>query len=255
MDTSNNLLTDYAFWEAYWSSKKNLVFKVSDQFPFLKEIQDLIQAHGLTSSLEVGGFPGYYTAYLSAAHPTMTCALLDFFILPSISKELFEQNGCPDNIQLIQKDLFDEKTPLPQKADLVFSNGLIEHFKDSKSILEKHMQLSNDGGFLFITLPNFKSLNGWFQKTFDLANYQKHNIECMDLNHLRACCEQLGLESIQVRYHGGFGLWLEDADQKPMWVRALRFFCWFPFKVFFKLFPINSSYFAPNILLIAQKKK
>jgi SAM-dependent methyltransferase len=155
------------------------------------------------------------------------------------------------SIEVVEVDLFNY-TP-QKKYDLVVSNGLIEHFVDTKNIIQKHVEQLNSGGILLITLPNFKSLNGWFQKTFDLENYEKHNINCMDLDLLHNACQGLGLTEIQTRYDGKFMLWFERENDKPLWVRLLKKAIWLPLKVFFKIIPIDTKAFSPYIIVTAKK--
>jgi 2-polyprenyl-3-methyl-5-hydroxy-6-metoxy-1,4-benzoquinol methylase len=70
---------------------------------------------------------------------------------------------------------------LPKSTIWCFPFGLIEHFNDTKFIIGEHLKFLKPGGTLFITLPNFKSVNGWVQRSFDKENYDKHNINSMDL--------------------------------------------------------------------------
>jgi SAM-dependent methyltransferase len=143
---------------------------------------------------------------------------------------------------------------LNNSFDLAISNGLIEHFEDTKDIIARHIDFLKPDGILFISLPNFKGLNGWFQKTFDPENYNKHYIPCMDIAFLQNTCKELNLENIDVKYTGGFMIWLENESTQPIWVKLFKKACWLPFKLFFKLVPIETKFFSPYILITAQKK-
>lgn len=249
---NQNELTDRDFWINYWQSKPDLVFEIPPQFPFVKELDSLIKTHRIKTLLEIGGFPGYYSIWATRA-AKVESTLLDFVIHEPIVHELEKANQLPKRaIRIWETDLF--TTQADSRFDLVFSNGLVEHFHDTTDIIQRHAQFLKPGGILYFTIPNFKSLNGWFQKVFDPQNYAKHNIECMDIEHLKKACVEAGLEDIEVRYTGYFTIWLEDLKSKQFWLRALRFIVWFPIKVFFKLFPINSKAFSPYLEVKARKK-
>ncbi|MCY1533100.1 hypothetical protein D9M68_684110 [compost metagenome] len=180
--------------------------------------------------------------------------MLDYFVHEPITRQLLQANGLTaTDITIIETDLF-KYTP-EQQYDLVLSCGLIEHFNDTADIIKRHSAFVKPGGTLFITLPNFKALNGWFQREFDRENYDKHNIDCMDPTLLAQICRDAGLEVIQARYFGRFSLWLENEQQKSFGVRLLKKSMWFVGKVLTKVFPFDSKQLSPYILLEASKNK
>jgi 2-polyprenyl-3-methyl-5-hydroxy-6-metoxy-1,4-benzoquinol methylase len=136
----------------------------------------------------------------------------------------------------------------------VLSCGLIEHFKDTKDIIARHLEFLNPDGTLFITLPNFRGVNGWVQKTFDRDNYEKHHIECMDPKLLKNFMEELGLDVIKASYIGKYSVWLENKDQKSILTKAFIKSIWYIGKVFTKIFPFESKALSPYILLEAKMK-
>lgn len=245
-------LTDYDFWKNYWLGKEGLAFAIPSNYIFTRELKQTIQQHQLTNLLEIGGFPGYYSVWAQKEFG-VSATLLDFVILPEIVEDLKKANQLNEDIELWEKDLFAHEEKGLGMFDLVISNGLIEHFPDTEEILAKHIQYVKKGGQLFVSLPNFRGLNGWFQRQFDPENYAKHHIPCMDINFLRGQCEKLGLKHISVRYTGGFMLWLENEKQQPLWVKILKKACWLPLKIFFKIFPFQTKAFAPYILIQAEK--
>lgn len=245
-------LTDYEFWDSYWKSKENLIFQIPANYPFTSELSQLIEKHKIENLLEIGGFPGYYSIWATNKY-SINATLLDYFILPELVEQLKQANHCTQPIELLTHDLFSEHKPSEKQYDLAFSNGLIEHFEDTKLIVSKHIEFLKPNGQLFITLPNFRGLNGWFQKTFDVENYNKHYIPCMDIAHLKEVCASLNLKNIKVEYAGRFTIWLENMNQKPIWVRIFKQLCWLPLKIIFKLIPIETKSFSPYIIISAQK--
>jgi SAM-dependent methyltransferase len=244
-------LTDRAFWLNYWESKSGLVFAVPDNYPFIGQIKTVVQNRKITDLLEIGGFPGYYCVWLKK-QLNLDTTLLDFVVHTPILNDLEKANSLAvGSVNVIETDLFNYQ---PQKQfDLVTSNGLIEHFEDTADIIQRHLDSLKNGGTLFITLPNFRGLNGWFQRQFDPENYVKHHIACMDIDFLKSVCKDLNLKQIDVRYDGRFMLWLENESEKPLWVRLLKKTLWLPIKVFFKIVPIETRAFSPYIVVCAVK--
>ncbi len=247
-----NNLTDRPFWLQYWEKKKDLVFKIPKNYLFLSHLNELISKHTINGFLEIGGFPGYYSVWLSKQYG-IESTLLDFVVHEGILNELEVTNDLKQgSVNVIEADLFQY---IPEKQfDLIASNGLIEHFNDTRSILAKHTAFLKPGGVLFVTLPNFKGINGWFQRTFDQENYLKHNINSMDIQLLVNTCKSLGLSDIEVRYDGEFMIWLENLESQAWWVPAFMKLVWFPLKVISKLFSIRNRFLSPYIVITATLK-
>jgi len=247
----NNLLTDRDFWVKYWESKTDLSVAIPENYLFHRQLADIVNKNGIKTAIELGGFPGYYAVFLKK-YLKLEVTLLDYFVHPPITQELLKTNGLAhDAIQIIETDLF--KYTTPQQYDLVLSCGLIEHFNDTSDIINRHIAFVKPGGTLFITLPNFKALNGWLQKKFDSDNYDKHNINCMDPKLLANICSAAGLEVVQSRYFGKFSLWLENEKEKPFGVRLLKKSIWLTGKLFTKVFAFDSKQLSPYIILEAKK--
>ncbi|WP_342330230.1 methyltransferase domain-containing protein [Pedobacter sp. FW305-3-2-15-E-R2A2] len=247
----DNLLTDRQFWVNYWESKTDLSVNIPSNYLFYKELGEIINKQGVKTAIELGGFPGYYAVFLKK-YFKLDVTLLDYFVHQPVTNALLEANQLKEaDIHIIETDLFNYQPE--QQFDLVLSCGLIEHFNDTADIINRHIAFVKPGGTLLITLPNFKALNGWFQKTFDRENYDKHNIDCMDPELLANICKQAGLELVQSRYFGHFSLWLENEKQKPAGVRLLKKTVWLAGKLFSKVFPFNSRQLSPYIILEARK--
>lgn len=248
----SNLLTDREFWVKYWESKTDLSVVIPETYLFHRQLADIVKKNNVKTAIELGGFPGYYAVFLKK-YLKLDVTLLDYFVHQPITEQLLETNDlAKDDIHIIETDLFNY-TPT-QQYDLVLSCGLIEHFNDTADIINRHIAFVKPGGSLFITLPNFKALNGWFQKNFDKENYDKHNIDCMDPVLLEKICTAAGLEVLQSRYFGRFSLWLENEKQKALPVRLLKKSMWLAGKLFTKVFAFDSKQLSPYILLEAKKK-
>lgn len=247
----DNLLTDRQFWVNYWESKTGLSVNIPENYLFHKELGAIIKTRNVKTAIELGGFPGYYAVFLKK-YFKLDVTLLDYFVHQPVTNALLQANGMRESdIHIIETDLFNHQEV--KQYDLVLSCGLIEHFNDTADIIQRHINFVKPGGTLFITLPNFKALNGWFQKSFDRDNYDKHNISCMDPELLAHICRDAGLEVIQSRYFGYFSLWLENEQQKPAAVRLLKKSLWLAGKIFTKILSFNSRQLSPYIILEARK--
>ncbi len=245
-----NQLTDRKFWTRYWESKPDLALSIDKDYLFHKQLDHIIKENKINTAIELGGFPGYYSIFLKK-HFNIQVSLFDYFVHPVILKKVLHKNGLTeDDISIIENDLF---SYIPEKKyDLVLSCGLIEHFRDTKDIIEHHLKFLKPEGILFITLPNFKGVNGWVQKTFDKENYQKHYIDCMDPEFLARILKELNLEVLTASYYGKYSVWLENKHQKSGLTKAFIRIIWFIGKAFTKLIPFESKYLSPYIILEAK---
>jgi 2-polyprenyl-3-methyl-5-hydroxy-6-metoxy-1,4-benzoquinol methylase len=198
-----NELTDQKFWEAYWEKQ---------EYPKLRSVffDDLITKFGLRKDaklLEIGGFPGQFGAYLKRKYG-WDITILDYYLEPNIINQVEDVNQIErGSIKYIKTDVLN--SPGDERYDLVCSFGLIEHFYETKKIIQSHLKYLVKNGSLFITIPNFTGLNGIFQKVFDRENYNKHNIGCMNVRYLEDIMKQFDLKSFEVEYHGKPTVWLE----------------------------------------------
>lgn len=246
-----NLLTDRQFWVNYWESKTDLSVVIPSNYLFHRQLADIVKANNVKTAIELGGFPGYYAVFLKK-YLTLDVTLLDYFVHPPITHQLLKTNGLATNdIEVIEADLFNYTSPI--QYDLVLSCGLIEHFLDTTDIIKRHIALVKPGGTLFITLPNFTAVNGWFQKKFDLENYNKHNIHSMNPALLATICKEAGLTVVRTGYFGKFSIWLENEKHKSPAVKLFKKLVWVTGKVFTKVFPFESKGLSPYIILEAKK--
>ncbi len=247
----SNLLTDRDFWVKYWESKTDLSVVIPENYLFHRQLAQSVNRNGIKTAIELGGFPGYYAVFLKK-YLKLDVTLLDYFVHQPITDALLKTNGLPtDSIRIIETDLFTYTTP--EHYDLVLSCGLIEHFNDTADIINRHIAFLKPSGTLFITLPNFNSVNGWFQRKFDKDNYDKHNIDCMNPELLANICKAAGLDVVQARYFGKFSLWLENEKEKSLGVRVLKKTFWLTGKIFTKVFAFESKQLSPYIILEAKK--
>lgn len=245
-------LTDREFWLNYWENHRHEINTLIPQKLLFDRIFEALFADGrIKSTCELGGFPGTFSLYLHRRYG-VDATFTDYVIPRHILDEFLQVNGeHPDTIKAIEADIFSYQ---PEKTyDMVFSVGLIEHFEDTADVISRHLPYMHDGSTLLLLLPNFRGLNGWFQRKFDRANYDKHHIPCMDPAFLADVCRKLDLTEVKAGYYGKFGIWLERESAQPLPVRLLKKLTWLTGKVITRLIPVESRLFSPYIVVTAVK--
>lgn len=247
----SNHLTDRQFWVNYWEKKRDLIVKIPGDYLFHQQLTKIAHQYKTRTAIELGGFPGYYAVFLKK-YLNLEVSLLDYFIHPPLTNQLLAANGLNlDDIDIIEADLFNYQSE--KKYDLVLSCGLIEHFEDTADIVNRHIDLLNPGGVLFITLPNFLSVNGWFQRQFDRENYDKHNMRSMDPQLLRKICQDAGLLVTESGYFGKFSIWLENENVQSLPIKLFKKITWLGGKLLTKFIPAQIPVMAPYIVVQARK--
>jgi SAM-dependent methyltransferase len=213
---NENRLSTKDNWENYWASNKHIQL-ISEKYcyhDFIKRATEKVRSGG--DCIELGGFPGKFSIFLKK-YCHMNPTLIDFHLDEVKVEELMRFNGlnCSD-IKCIEDDIF---LNIPSKQyDLVCSFGLIEHFLNVKEILGVHLKYLKPGGVLLISLPNFRGINGLLQRFFDPATLAIHNLKIMDPVLLRNALDELGLVDIEVIYYPSTQIWLENLDQRGLFL-------------------------------------
>lgn len=244
--------TDRAFWRNYWLQKPDLFNKPIDRRSlFLPLFKDLVSNNRFTSAVEIGGFPGTFSVLMHEEYGIPT-DLVDYFVDADLLKQFLKANDFESkNLNAYEIDVFADFVP-PKHYDLVFSIGLIEHFDDTKRIVQGHVEFMNDNGVLLIILPNFRGINGWFQRLFDRENYNKHYIDCMDKEYLRPYFSDF--TEVEIDYFGGFTIWLENYKTQNGIVKLFFKLIWFSGKILYKIFKLKNRFFSPYIFVKASNR-
>jgi 2-polyprenyl-3-methyl-5-hydroxy-6-metoxy-1,4-benzoquinol methylase len=133
--------------------------------------------------LEIGCAPGKLAAWV-ASELGAEVSGVDYSMRGlKHAKELFQHLGLKGDFRC--EDLF--KTSFANGSfDVVFSNGVIEHFDDPRPIVRKHFELVKPGGKVVILIPNYGGIYGKMQGWFDPENLKLHNLEIMTASRLRS---------------------------------------------------------------------
>ncbi|MDR3367162.1 MAG: class I SAM-dependent methyltransferase [Prevotellaceae bacterium] len=241
-------LTDRKYWQEYWKSYE--YEKIPAKVPFKKFLPKL---DGANSFIEIGGFPGVFAAYFYK-RGCKEVSLLDFYIDKNMVGKFEKINGIPQGtISCIESDFFKFETD--KKYDIVFSYGFIEHFVDTRDVMQRHVNLISlknikiGGGKLLIILPNFRGLNGLIQYVFDRKNFRAHNLSSMKLSTLRNIATDLGLKNISVEYSRKPIVWLEPAAGSKLLRKLIKLLSYF-----LKLFPVKCRLLSSYIIVYAERK-
>jgi hypothetical protein len=203
----------------------------------------------VNSFIEIGGFPGTFAAYFYK-QGCKDVSLLDFYIDKKRVNTFEKMNDIPqDTIQCIESDFFKFETN--KKYELVFSYGFIEHFEDTKDVINRHKLLMNSNlmgrGKLLIILPNFRGINGLIQRIFDKSNFDAHNLQSMKKEYLKNILSELELKNIKVEYSRKPIVWLEPGIGTKSGRMCVKLF-----SHALKLFPVKCRLLSPFIIIYAE---
>jgi hypothetical protein len=238
---ANNNITDQAYWDAYWAHYR--YDKIPNKVVFEKFMPQLSRGENF---IEIGGFPGVFAAWFYK-HGVRDVTVLDFHMNSDIVREFEKINGLPENsIRCIHTDFFAFSSQ--KKYDVVFSSGFIEHFQDTRDVIQRHVNLLSENGQLLILIPNFLGLNGKIQRRFDRANLEAHNLKSMEIPYLKETMRSFDLHDVTVEYTGKPMVWMEPKPEnrnKIKWVKALSYAI--------KLIPVKGRTLSPFIVIYARK--
>jgi ubiquinone/menaquinone biosynthesis C-methylase UbiE len=156
-------------WEEFWQRKQNVQKVYDNSERIVSHIRDIIDDLNGKKILEVGAGTGRDSFLLAEAGAEVT--VLDYadnslFIIKNILHD------TPVKLDLIKGDAFQ----LPFKAnsfDLVFHQGLLEHFEEPQLILNENFRILKNNGLLLVDVPQkyhvytiikklLIALNRWF---------------------------------------------------------------------------------------------
>lgn len=203
------------------------------------------------SCIEIGCFPGKYLTVPGGFGTELNG--IDFIEEVRTLTSVFSENGYRVG-KFICEDF--TKNTINNTFDYVMSFGFMEHFDQWEIILDKHIELVSNNGYLILEVPNFK---GFFQFLprfiFDNSDFKRHNLESMNLNKWISILEQNNFEIVTAEYFGGYQLWFD----KKIRNKKIQLFRDFFVKCLNKLLKIiypkkkNHPAFSSYVGIIAKK--
>ncbi|NLB64272.1 MAG: class I SAM-dependent methyltransferase [Fibrobacter sp.] len=154
-------------WNRFWESKSDIDTVYPSSPSVLHTITDSFAVQGM-KILEVGAGSGRDSAELARLGADVT--VLDFSEASlQIVNKLRNELEIADNLHLVRGDAFN--APFADGSfDLVFHQGLAEHFKDPLPLLVENYRLVKPGGFCLCDVP----------QTFHIYTILKHILIKMD---------------------------------------------------------------------------
>ena len=232
---------DYLLWEVFY--KKYLPAKSGAK---VMEIGSAPGRH-LLRLWEVFGYEPYGVEYSEGG--------------VELNRQLFISHDIdPDNV--IHADFFSEEFHERYKNhfDIVVSRGFIEHFTKVEEVIRRHVNLLKEGGYLVVSIPNFRGINRFLASALDRENVSIHNLDIMGKERFSELFRDPSLTTLFCGYYGAFSVGHLWSDRESLRAYAIKFCRKFqiPLNFFFRLVfrgggPEHRS-ISPNLLYIGVKK-
>jgi 2-polyprenyl-3-methyl-5-hydroxy-6-metoxy-1,4-benzoquinol methylase len=201
------ILTDKGLWQNKWGKLDfpihlNPHKRVERVFMKLFDKYFTHNNKNKKTCLEIGCNPGKFLIYCGKNLNYEMVGLDYDKIGTSITKKNFAESGL--EAECLEKDFFNYDTD--RKFDLILSLGFIEHFQGEmlKESINRHVNLLNKGGKLFLSVPNFKYINYIFAYIFRKKILKVHNLEVMQKSFFIDIANNNNLEIEYLDYFGGF---------------------------------------------------
>jgi hypothetical protein len=156
--------------------------------------------------VEIGFVPGKYLQFFEK-HFNAECHGYDF-----------SETGCKQAIVFLSEqgssvhvhhqDVLAKTPDIPNRAQLVYSIGVVEHFEDPVGMIKAHLAPLADDGVAIIVLPNYQGLNLWIQKLLDSENLDIHNLKSMTTAFWEKYAEQFPEFEFKTRKYGRLNPWM-----------------------------------------------
>ncbi|MDR2805600.1 MAG: class I SAM-dependent methyltransferase [Dysgonamonadaceae bacterium] len=211
-------LVEQGLWDDSYKDL-NIKWELSPSDPLVEWIQTVSSLYKEGRCMEIGVFPGVYTA----AFGKLGHEINGIDLTPRVTElnRIFEAKGFKVGA-FFQRDFLNFKSD--KRYDIVFSLGFIEHFIDYKLIIAKHCELVDNNGIIFIAVPNFRGrFQHFLHKMVDKENLEKHNLRSMNPKEWEDVLIQNGFDVVKQGYIGSFDFW--TGTQKRNYLqRGLKYF-------------------------------
>ena len=216
---------------------------------------------GSVRFLEVGSAPGLNLVYINKAYGYDTYGIDYSEVGVELNRQTFAANNInPENV--IHADFFADsfQEQYRESFDVVYSYGFIEHFTDTKSVLDKHLALLKPGGRLIVSVPNLRGFNRVLMTIFNKENLDIHNLDLMRKQRFQQAFTRPDLSPLLCDYYGTFSIYLSS----PREGSRLRL----PLTALYKIQPLlnlvfrtafgkkgaESSTFSPHLIFVGTKQ-
>jgi len=206
-------LTDKDFWNNFWDNI-GLPNRISNDLKLDRAISETIKnyipkVNFNKKVLEIGCAVGKWLVFF---YEELNYTIHGIeYLEPGVKKTIENFEKCQissKSYKVINEDFSISR--IDEKYDIVMSLGFIEHFKDPISLLDKHLFILKEDGFLIIGVPNFTGINKYLQKNVDkyLEPQEKilstHNLTTMKKEFFIEYAKNRELDLVFMSYIGGF---------------------------------------------------
>ena len=244
--TDKNIV-DQQYWNDSYVNYQFAIADVNDPVRrFIAEHIPAVNRHA--TCIEIGCFPGRYLAVMGE----LGYELHGIDLTPRIDPDLRNWlNVCNYKVGEIL-NLGIENLKLDQKHDVVCSFGFIEHFTNWESIIQKHLLLVADAGYLVITTPNFRGLvQRTFHQLVDEENLRRHVLESMHPEKWVSLAKSLGFETIFAGHFGDFDFWVDNQERSKLQKLILKGIN--STSQIFRKMPSNNAMYSPYCGMVLKK--
>ena len=241
-------LTTKNFWEKGYEQTNFHLSPMPRNYPIIKELYKTFGSFKDKSVVEIGCFPGRFLYHFGALGFEVN-GIDQTDHLPELIN-WFKGNNFKLG-KFIQEDIFNIDPATSPKYDVVFSSGFIEHFTNFDKVVALHAKLVKDGGYVFITAPNFAGcVQRKLHSSLDSEMFNTCYLPAMDLEKWKTILTKEGLEIIDYKYIGGFDFWVCPQPYplyKKILIKMIRVFM--PMR-----YVPNSKHYSPEMFIVAKKK-
>jgi 2-polyprenyl-3-methyl-5-hydroxy-6-metoxy-1,4-benzoquinol methylase len=209
-------------------------------------------------AIEIGSAPGHLSVKL---HQKFGCEPfgLDYTEVGArVNQATFIKAGIdPGNV--LCNDFFEDEFHSTYRAsfDVVMSYGFIEHFADPRAVVDRHVALLKDGGFLIISVPRLRGLNYVLAKLVARRLISMHNLEIMSLDTFTPLFDAEILTPLRCGLIGGIDIDMVTSHSESRVVRLAGSIVQKLFNLLFRISPfrIESRFTSPHLVFIGTKRR
>lgn len=175
--------TDPGYWDRYWRDWNTVKPGIDPRAGGLRNYVYRHLHNVITEAIapakregarliEIGCGGSRWLPYFASEHGYKVAGLDYSDVGVEASREILMQSGVEGDI--VKGDLFDPPAELLGAFDVVFTNGLVEHFADTAGVIRACAAFARPGGLLFTLVPNMTGPLGALQRRADAAVYAVH---------------------------------------------------------------------------------
>ncbi len=247
MSENVNLVKD-EFWNETYG---RLNLKIAEKNHVVREWFEKSVPKGEGSCIEIGCFPGQFLACFGE----LGYELNGLDLIPKV-KTILPQwlKDCGYNVGTFYNEDF-LTFKMREQFNIVASFGFVEHFTNWEEVINSHMKLVKENGYLIISAPNFRGLfQRAFQSLFNKESYKRHNIQAMKPEEWAKIIGESGFKIVSSGYFGHFHYWVNEQKRDILSKIVVHFFIdillpiikWLPF-------PKDKKLYSPFCGVIAKK--